>query len=231
MLVHLVALLVVALLTQRTPLHHQCLLRGALAAHHLAPRTGRQLAAVVYVEATRTGELICLPRQHAQREFFVGKIRARQFERLGEIRLVAFEDATLPVGAACLQLFETVFTKVLVNLARGVVIGRHGNLRCLVILGRACAVLVALSAGSPGVRLSTVNHPRVAARSVTLNSPNLCPLAGRLCRIFTASVSRPAAATPRRPHRPPAVVRVCPVCPDPRAPTMRAWRCGTEGGS
>ena len=61
MLAHLVALLV-ALLTRRTPyfksacyaahsLPQKCLLRGALPAHHLAARTSRELAAVVYQEA------------------------------------------------------------------------------------------------------------------------------------------------------------------------------------
>ena len=93
---------------------------------------------------------------------------------------------------------------------------------CLCRSGRAIR-------GSPGVRLSTVDDPRAAARSVTLNSPNLCPLARRLCRIFAAAVSRPAATTPRHPHDLPAVVRVRPVCPVPHAPTMPARRCGTEG--
>jgi hypothetical protein len=63
MLTHLVALLVVALFTRRTlylrsacyAAHsppRECLLRGALSAHHLGARASRELAAVMYQEAS-----------------------------------------------------------------------------------------------------------------------------------------------------------------------------------
>ncbi len=61
-----VALLSVATTYAAHSLHRECLLRGALSANHLAARTRRELAAVMHQEATRTGELVCLPWEHPQ---------------------------------------------------------------------------------------------------------------------------------------------------------------------
>ena len=54
--------------------------------------------------------------------------------------------------------------------------------------------LGAISAGSSGIRLSTADHQRGAARSVTLNSPNLCPVRRADCAAFSP---------PRSDHDPP----------------------------
>jgi hypothetical protein len=84
---------------------------------------------VVHEEAARAGELVGLSRQHAQRQLLVRQVGAGQLERLGQVGLIAVERAALAVGPPRLQLLEAVFTKVLVDLAWGVVVGRHGNLR------------------------------------------------------------------------------------------------------
>src|SRR5450432_1711350 len=170
------------------------------AADHLGAGTGRELAAVVHQEAARAGELVGLPRQHPQGELFVGQIRARQLERLGEIRLVAFEDAALPVCPARLQFFKTVFAKVFVNLARGVVIGRHGSLRCSsssVVLVPWCSAELR---GTPGGRSAS------CGAECNAQLPLVVPaLERRLLRILAALGSRPAEAgeiptiTPSRP--------------------------------
>src|SRR5205085_10245005 len=82
-----------------------------------------------------------------------------------------------------------------VNLARGVVVGRHRNLRCLVILGlaRACRVLPASC-----YLLSTCGAECNAQLPQLVPGPER-----RLCLIFPAAVittRRSASATCRSPH-------------------------------
>jgi len=123
---------------------------GTVAADHLAVLARSQLAAVVNQEAPGAGELVCLPRQHANRQLLVGEVGAGKLQRLGEVRLVDVDDAAGLVDAAGLELLDAVLVEVVVGLALGVLISSHVALPLRVesagvfqrsqrIAGRRCA--------------------------------------------------------------------------------------------
>ena len=56
---------------------------GALPADQLAVPLFGELAPVMHKETAGAGELVCLPRDHAEREFLVRQVRAGQFKGLG----------------------------------------------------------------------------------------------------------------------------------------------------
>src|SRR5438270_530949 len=60
------------------------------------------------------------------RQFLVAQVRAGQLEALRGLGLVLVDLAGVLVVTACLQLLDRLFGSVLVRLARGVVISRHG---------------------------------------------------------------------------------------------------------
>src|SRR5512144_1478947 len=96
----------------------------------------RELAAVVDEEAARARELVRLPREHPDAELLPRQVRTGELQRLGQLGLVDVDDAGGLVDAPCLELLDAVLAELVVGLARGVVVGRHGNaaLRPLLVL-------------------------------------------------------------------------------------------------
>src|SRR4029077_13113377 len=98
---------------------------SALPADELAATSVGKLAAVMYQEAARTGELIRLTRNHPEREFLVGQIGPWELERLGDvIRIDVYRRRGL-VHPPRLQFLQAVLGNVVVGLSRAVVIGSH----------------------------------------------------------------------------------------------------------
>jgi Protein of unknown function (DUF4235) len=109
----------VALSTSAAPLCR------ALPADKLAVALFGKLAPVVHEEAAGAGELICLPRHHPDRELLVRQVSPRQFKAFSHIVGVKVNRARRLVHPPCLQFLQAVLSKVVVCLARAVVIGCH----------------------------------------------------------------------------------------------------------
>src|ERR1700736_274395 len=108
----------------------------ALPADKLSLPVLSQLAAVVYQEAARAGELVRLPRDHAEGKLLIGQIGARELQRLRHVIGVDVNRARRLVHPAGLEFLQAVFCQVLVCLSRAVIVGGHPThpppLSCLV---------------------------------------------------------------------------------------------------
>jgi hypothetical protein len=78
-----------------------------------------------YQETASAGELIRLPRQHANRQLFMGEVRAGKLKGFRRLGLVFVNLPGVLIVAASFEFLNAVFAEFFIGLARGVVIGRH----------------------------------------------------------------------------------------------------------
>src|SRR6185312_6026457 len=90
------------------------------------------LRSVLYEKTTDAGELIRLGRKHHNIEIEIRQISTGQLEAAGVVRVVDVNNTRHLVWNAFLQSLDRI--RVVVGLARGVVVGRHAH--PLLILGR-----------------------------------------------------------------------------------------------
>src|SRR2546428_148478 len=84
-----------------------------------------ELAAVMHKEATRAGELVCLPGNHPEGQFLVRQVSTWQLQRLGNVVWVDVNRARRLVKPASLELLQAVLGQLIVGLARAVIVRCH----------------------------------------------------------------------------------------------------------
>jgi len=84
-----------------------------------------ELAPVMHQEASRTGELICLARNHPEGQFLVGQVSTWQLQRLGNVVGIYVDRGRRLVKPASLEFLQAVLGQLIVGLARAVVVRCH----------------------------------------------------------------------------------------------------------
>ncbi len=97
----------------------------ALPADRLAATAVGKLAAVMYKEAARTGELVRLTRNHPERELLVRKVCTGKLKRLSNVIRIDVNRRRGLVHPPRLQFLQAVLGNVVVCFPRAVVVGSH----------------------------------------------------------------------------------------------------------
>jgi hypothetical protein len=80
---------------------------------------------MMYQEATRTGELVCLFWNYPNSQFFTGEIRSWQFQVLRGILFVDIHLTGLSIRSLTLYFRHELFVGFFIGLSRRVIICRH----------------------------------------------------------------------------------------------------------